>query len=108
MPPFNQSSHIAIEESQNQSSDMTTIYIRITHNHHFMIAEFFKIQCFTIFFGSYSYPQCSKDIPNFFIIKNSMRHGFFDVQYFSSKRKDSLELSISSLFGGSSCGVSLH
>ena len=49
-----------------------------------------------------------RNIFNFFIFKNFMLHRFFNIQYFSPKGKYCLKSSISSLFGSTTCRISLN
>src|SRR5690606_26226445 len=87
---------------------MRTVHISIRHDQPSMVSLFGKIKCFTVFFSSYRYGECRIDILDFLIIINLMDHGFLYVQDLTTQWQDRLEMSVTALFGSSTCGISLY
>ena len=95
---------MAIEESQQQSSDMRTVNIGIGHNYNFMIATFIGIKIITSDTGA----QSGNNRADFSRIKHFIKTGAFNVQNFTAQRHNRLIFTIASLLSRTTRGISFH
>src|SRR5678815_3108935 len=96
---FHQLLHIAIDESKYQRGNMTAVYVGIGHDNELMITKLIQIQGLWIFWCPNSHSERSEHISDFFVFIYLMFHRLLYIQNFSAQRQDSLEASITTLFG---------
>ena len=99
--------HIAEEERHNQRVDVRTIDIGIGHDDNLVITQFVDIGSFAVIFGSDSHAKSCIDIANFITFQSFVVHCFFYVQNLTAQRKNSLEHTVTSLFGSTTCRITL-
>ena len=82
---------------------MSSINIRIGHDDNFVISKVFYFKI-----GSDARSQRRDKSANLFAGNHFFRSGFFNIEYFTSHRQNSLEPSITTLLCSSSRRVSLY
>ena len=92
--------HIAIEEGQKQSTNMSPIYIGIGHDDNFIIPKFGDIEIF-----AYTGTKSGNHGANGIRIEYPIQTSFFYVQNLTTKRKNGLVTTITARFCRTTCGV---
>ncbi len=99
---FNQGTHIAEEEGQQQRSDMGTVHVRIGHNDHFMVAQLLDVELVTDT-GTQGHDQGVQLI----VAIDFIGPGLLHVQHLTPHGQNRLEPGISALDGRACSGVTL-
>ena len=102
MPIGDQRTEVAIEEGEQECTDMRSIHISIGHDDDTVISELFDVECL-----SDRSSESNDEVFDFLIGKNLIYAGLFGIQDFSAKREDRLIFAITTLLGTSSRRVSL-
>ena len=95
--------HVAVEERQKQSTDMCSVNIGICHDDDFAIAALRQVKVLgdTV---SESGDHCT----DFRVREDFVEACLLYVENLTAERKDCLESSVTSLFCGAACGVTLY
>ncbi|MNH97547.1 hypothetical protein D3C73_502480 [compost metagenome] len=97
---FDNLPHVAVEEGQQQCSDMGTVDIRIGHDNNLMVTGFGQIKIITDA-GS----QSGDNRPYFGIGQYTVKPRFFNVQDLPAERQNRLEMTVTALLGRTACRV---
>ena len=96
---FDQRTHAAEEEGQDQSGNVASVHIGIGHDDHLVVTQFAQVQFLWVVFGSDGHTHCAEDVLDFFAFEDLMVHCFFHIQDLTAKRQDCLEVTVASLLG---------
>ena len=102
MTMLNQRFHIAIEERQQQRTDMRAIDIGICHDDDFAVTAFCQIKIIAD-----ARTECRNHRADFGVGKNLIETCLFYVQNLTAQGQDSLETAVTALLGGTACRVTL-
>ncbi|MPN27617.1 hypothetical protein SDC9_175051 [bioreactor metagenome] len=86
---------------------MRTIDVSIGHDDDLFVSQLLDVSRFTVFFGSDSNAQCGVYITYFFAFECLVVHGFLHIQNLTTKWKNGLEHTVTSLLGSSTRRVTL-
>ena len=100
---FDQRPHLAVEERQQQCTDVRSVHVSIGHDYDAVITQFGNIEIFI-----HAAADGGKHGADFVIFQNFIQTGFFHVQKFTADRQDGLELAVPALFGGAACRVPFY
>jgi hypothetical protein len=99
--------HITEEECHDKRVDVRTIDIGIGHDDNLMITQLVDIGSLTVVLRTNGHTQCGIDITNLFAFECLVIHGFLHIQNLTTKWKDGLEVTVTTLLGSTACGVTL-
>ena len=86
---------------------MSTIHIRIGHNHNLVVTKFSDIKVISIAFGK-SASKCIDHSLDFCVCKHLVNGGFLHIQDLTADRKDCLVITISGSLCRATSGISLY
>ena len=100
---FKKMRQMAEEKCQEQSPDMRPVYVGICHDEYLVVEQFVFVEVI-----AYATAQRKYDVAYCFAAQDLFEACFFDVQYLSAKRQNSLKYAVAALFGCSAGRVSFH
>ena len=95
--------HIAVEEGQEQGSDMGTIHIRICHNDNLIVAELGQVK-----FVADATAKGGNHGTDFCIGIDAIQPSLLYVEYLAPDRQDGLEPSVTALLGRTAGRITLY
>ena len=100
--------HLPAEECKQESPDVGTIHVSISHYDHLVVAHFLQIERPFLFSVPYSRSDCGNHALDLLILKGLVEPSFFHIDQLSSQRKDRLSPSIPALLRRPTCRITLH
>src|SRR5687767_109060 len=108
MAILNQRPHVPEEECKDQRHNVAAINISIAHDDYFMVPELFNVQNTLAIFLFNAHAKGSKHVLDLLVVIDLMLKRFFNVKDLSTKRKNRLEIPVTSLFSCATCTISLY
>ena len=99
--------HLAIEEGQQQRTDVGSVDICVSHDDDLVVAKVLDLEGPLALSGSDSRPDGGDHGPDFVVLQNLVETSLLDVDQLASDRKDCLELSVTTLLGRATCRIAL-
>ncbi len=103
MPLVDERTHLPIEKSQEQRTDVRSVDIGVGHYEDPAVAQFRDVEL--VFADPASHRR--DDGPDFLMAEHLVESRLFDVQDLAPQRENRLELAVASLFGRATCRVAL-
>ena len=104
MSTFDDFRHLAIEEGQQQRTNVRTVDVSIGHDDDAVITQLVRV----IFVTPDTTAQCGNQRGNFLRRKHFIETRFLDVQDFTFQRQDRLILTVTPLFCRAARRVPFH
>jgi hypothetical protein len=100
---LDQFGHLAIEQRQQQGTDVRAVHVRVGHDDDAVITQFFDLEFVLADAGAERGDQGD----DLFAGNQLVETGFLDVQHLAAQRQNGLELAVTTLFGGTAGGIAL-
>ena len=100
---FDQLSHLAVEEGEQQGADVGAVDVGISHDDDAVIAQLFRFEVFR----ANARAQRGNEDGNGFRTDDFVGAGTFDVQNLAAQRQNRLEFAVAALLGGAAGRVAL-
>src|SRR3546814_5152861 len=95
--------HVSEEESQKQSTNMTTVHVGIGHNNYSVITQAIHTK---LFFNPDT--QRFNQSYNLVVSQHLIKPSSFNVQHLTAKWQNSLSFAVTTTFGRTTSRIALH
>ena len=102
MTVFDERTHIAEQQGQQQGGDVLSVYVRVCHQHDLVIAQFRQVEIF-----ANPGAKSGDEGLDFFVIQSAVQAGFFYVEDFAAQRQDSLVGGVAPRHRRTACRIAL-